>query len=59
MIFIDDQTCMGCNLCVMACPEHAISCYGLAQVDLGKCNGCSICVRYCPVSAIAMRKDIA
>lgn len=40
MLVIDQRRCVGCGLCVAACPREAIQAYGLAVVDQERCKGC-------------------
>ena len=53
---IDEARCIGCTLCIQACPVDAI--VGGAKLmhtvisDL--CTGCDLCVPVCPVDCIAM-----
>ncbi len=53
---IDEQTCIGCTLCMEACPVDAI--VGAAQrmhtVIAAECTGCKLCLPPCPVDCITM-----
>ena len=65
-IYIDEQFCKGCGLCVDACPV------GIIQLDINKitakgynpaklvsearCTGCSSCALMCPDVAIVVER---
>jgi len=53
---IDEQYCIGCTLCIQACPVDAIvGASKLMHTVLAKsCTGCDLCVAPCPVDCIDM-----
>jgi H+/Na+-translocating ferredoxin:NAD+ oxidoreductase subunit B len=54
---IDEATCIGCTLCIQACPVDAIA--GAPKlmhtVIASECTGCELCVPPCPVDCIVMK----
>ncbi|MFM0248672.1 electron transport complex subunit RsxB [Paraburkholderia sediminicola] len=53
---IDEQVCIGCTLCMQACPVDAIvgAPKQMHTVIVELCTGCDLCVPPCPVDCIAM-----
>lgn len=53
---VDESLCIGCTLCIDACPVDAI--VGAAKqmhtVVESLCTGCELCVAPCPMDCIAM-----
>ncbi|MCX8186968.1 MAG: 4Fe-4S binding protein [Sulfolobales archaeon] len=51
---VDTSKCIGCGLCVHACPTGVISLSqsSKAVINSEGCFECGVCVRICPVSAI-------
>lgn len=54
---IDEAWCIGCTLCIQACPVDAIA--GAAKrmhtVIAAECSGCELCIAPCPVDCITLR----
>ena len=54
--FIDENICIGCTLCLQACPVDAIA--GASKqmhtIIASLCTGCELCITPCPVDCISM-----
>ena len=57
LAIIDEAVCIGCTLCIQACPVDAI--LGAAKqmhtVIAQECTGCELCIAPCPVDCIIMQ----
>ncbi|MCZ6716176.1 MAG: electron transport complex subunit RsxB [Gammaproteobacteria bacterium] len=53
---IDEDLCIGCTICIQACPVDAIlgASKQMHTVIESECTGCDLCVEPCPVDCIDM-----
>jgi electron transport complex protein RnfB len=56
LAFIDEAWCIGCTLCIKACPTDAIlgSNKLMHTVIEAYCTGCELCLPVCPVDCILL-----
>lgn len=54
--YIDEDWCIGCTLCIKACPTEAIMGVNkrMHTVIEDRCTGCELCIPACPVDCIIL-----
>jgi Na+-translocating ferredoxin:NAD+ oxidoreductase subunit B len=59
--FVDENWCIGCTLCIDACPTDAIvgSNKRMHTVIEAYCTGCELCLPVCPVDCILLEDTSA
>jgi electron transport complex protein RnfB len=61
VVHIEEATCIGCTLCIQACPVDAIvgapkRMHAVVEAD---CTGCELCLPVCPMDCIALEEASA
>ena len=58
-VFVDDDKCNRCGLCIPTCPVGAISSVkDRILVDPQRCDGCGKCFKVCPEVAFRLSDDL-
>lgn len=53
----NEDSCIGCRLCVVVCPFSAITSHGKELVQCDLCGGDPQCVKYCSTKAIEYAEE--
>lgn len=51
---VDEELCVGCDLCMEQCQFEALSLNGVVHVSETRCVGCGVCVSFCPEGALSL-----
>ncbi|SMM97715.1 Electron transport complex protein RnfB [uncultured Candidatus Thioglobus sp.] len=58
VVYVDEKICIGCTLCIQACPVDAFvgASKVMTQVIEDECTGCDLCIPVCPVDCIYIKE---
>ena len=51
---VNEEACVGCDLCQDRCQFRALSVNGAARIDAVRCVGCGVCAPACPEGALVL-----
>ena len=52
-VTINAEECVGCGVCVDACPNEALSVDDVCVCDADVCVDCGVCIDECPTECIS------
>lgn len=57
IIRIDKEKCIGCRMCVIACPYGAIISFKGEIIKCDFCDGDPICIKFCSTDAVVYEEE--